>query len=139
MYNRGSFVFRLVSGLLLIGLLVGGGALAYRAGVTQGIAQAPEVAEALSSSADSGQSLTFPGYGYGYRTYHHFGFFHFGGIFGFILITFLFIGLLKMLFFRPWAWHHAGKHGHGHWMGHWGPPWDKDGTEDDAEADVKKS
>ena len=137
MYNRGSFVFRLVIGLLLIGLLVGGGALVYRAGVSQGITQAPEVVEALSSGADNGQSLTFPGYGY--RTYPHFGFFHFGGIFGFILITFLFFGLMKMLFFRPWAWHHAGKHGHGHWKGHWGQPWDKEGTEDDAEADVKKS
>ena len=46
--NRGSFVLRLIGALLLIGLMIGGGALAYRAGVAQGVAQAPAVAEALS-------------------------------------------------------------------------------------------
>jgi hypothetical protein len=35
MFNKGSFVFRLISALLLIGLMIAGGAMAYRAGVAQ--------------------------------------------------------------------------------------------------------
>ena len=66
--NKGSFVWRLVGVLLLIGLMIGGGALAYRAGVAQGIARAPVVAEALSNAAESGQVVPMPGYGYGYGT-----------------------------------------------------------------------
>ena len=31
--NRGSFVIRLIGVLLLVGLMIGGGAMAYRAGV----------------------------------------------------------------------------------------------------------
>ena len=58
--NRGSFVIRLIGVLLLIGLMIGGGVMAYRAGVAQGIAQAPEVAEALSSAAESGQAYPCP-------------------------------------------------------------------------------
>jgi hypothetical protein len=65
--NRGSFVIRLIGALLLVGLMIGGGALAYRAGVAQGVAQAPAVAEALSNAAESGQVAPMPAYGYGYR------------------------------------------------------------------------
>ena len=56
MFNRGSFVLRLIGALLLIGLIIGGGVMVYRAGMAQGIAQAPAVAEALSNAAESGQS-----------------------------------------------------------------------------------
>ena len=143
--NRGSFVIRLIGALLLIGLVVGGGMMAYRAGVAQGIAQAPEVAEALSNAAENGQSLPYPAYGYRYPHYGfrpHFGFFPFGGIFGFILFTFLFFGLMRMIFFRPWAWHYGHRHGHGPWKGygrHWGPPpWEREDEGDEAEPDSEK-
>ena len=122
--------------------------MAYRAGVAQGIAQAPVVAEAFSSAAESGQVAPMPAYGYGYgvpgyRMHPHFGFFPFGGIFGFILFIFLFSGLMRMLFFRRWAWHHGHMHGRGPWKGYgpWGtPPWEREGKEGDVEtdADVKK-
>ena len=82
--NKGSYIWRLIGVLLLIGLMIGGGVMAYRAGVAQGIARAPEVAEALSSAAESGDGLSFPAYGYGYPVHRmrpHFGFFPFGGIF----------------------------------------------------------
>ena len=144
MFNRGSFVLRLIGALLLVGLMIGGGVLAYRAGMAQGIAQAPAVAEALSHAAESGQVAPVPAYGYeypGYRMRPHFGFFLFGGIFGFIFFIFLFFGLMRMMFFRRWAWHYAHMHGHGPWQGHgpWGtPPWVRDNKESTAEAGDKK-
>lgn len=141
MFNRGSFILRLVGALLLVSLMVAGGMMAYRAGVAQGIAQAPAVAEALSNAAENGQSLPVPGYGYGYPYGFrpHFGFFPFGGILGFILFTFLFFGLLRLIFFRPWGWHMYGR---GPWKGYghpWGPPpWAREGEEDKTESKAEK-
>ena len=142
--NRGSFVIRLIGALLLIGLMIGGGALAYRAGVAQGVARAPAVAEALSNAAENGQGLPYPAYGYGYpgyRMHPHFGFFPFGGIFGLIFFMFLFFGLMRMIFFRRWAWGYGHMHGRSHWKGYgpWGsPPWAREGEEGDTEADSEK-
>lgn len=140
MFDRGSFVLRVVGALLLVGLMIGGGAIAYRAGVAQGIAQAPAVADALSNAAEAGQPLPVPGYGYGYPYYGfrpHFGFFPFGGILGFILFFFLFFGLLRLIFFRPWVWHYGSMHGRGPWKGYggpWGPPpWVREEKEGEAE------
>jgi len=139
--NRGSFVLRLIGILLLVGLMIGGGMMAYRAGMAQGIAQAPAVAEALSNAAESGQGLPVPAYGYGYPYYGfrpHFGFFPLGGIFGFILFIFLFFGLMRMIFFRRWAWHYGHMHRHGPWKGYrpWGtPPWAR---EDEGEDETEK-
>jgi hypothetical protein len=142
--NRGSFVLRLIGALLLVGLMIGGGVMAYRAGVAQGIAQAPAVAEALSNAAESGQGLPVPAYGYGYPYYGfrpHFGFFPIGGIFGFILFLFLFFGLMRLIFFRRWAWHYGHMHGRGPWKGYggpWGtPPWAREGEEDDEQKEKK--
>jgi len=136
MFNRGSFVLRLIGVLLLLGLIIGGGAMAYRAGVAQGIARAPEVATAISNAAESGQVPPVPsyGYGYGYPYYGfrpHFGFFPFG-FFGFILFIFLFFGLMRLIFFRRWAWDYGHMHRHGPWKGYgpWGPPpWAREGEE----------
>ena len=146
MFNRGSFVLRLIGALLLVGLMIGGGVMAYRAGVAQGIAQAPQVATAISNAAESGQPLLVPAYGYGYGYpyygFHpHFGFFPFGGIFGIILFFFLFFGLMRMIFFRRWAWGYGHMHRHGHWKGYgpWGPPpWARESGEGAAEADAEK-
>ncbi|MBN1449713.1 MAG: hypothetical protein JW963_01745 [Anaerolineales bacterium] len=146
MLNRGSFVLRLIGILLLVGLMIGGGVMAYRAGVAQGIAQAPAVAEALLSAVESGQGLSLPAYGYGYgypsyRMHPHFGFFPFGGIFGSILFIFLFFGLLRLIFFRPWAWHYGPMQGRDPWKryGHpWGPPpWAREGEAGEPEADTE--
>ena len=139
--NRGSFVLRLIGALLLIGLMIGGGAMAYRAGVAQGIAQAPDVAEALSNGAEGGSVHTY-GYHYPYyRMRPHFGFFPFGGIFGTILFIFLFFGLMRMIF-RPWGWHYGHMHGRGPWKKHgrhWGgPPWAYEDKDGEAEADAEK-
>jgi hypothetical protein len=130
MSQKGPFiVLRLVALLLLIGLMVGGGYMAYHAGVAQGVSQAPAVATAISHAAENGQVAPVPpmafqqSYGYGPGFYplmggfHHFGFFPFG-ICGAILFVFFFFALLRMIFFRPWhrGW---GHHGHGPWGRHW--------------------
>lgn len=118
---RNGFVFRVIGALFLIGLVAAGGFMAFKAGETQGIAQAPAVATAISNAAEDGQALPpmmyGPGYGYGFHPYgfgyrHPFGFFP-GGICFSIFFIFLFFGLLRMIFFRPW------RHGWGH-HGPWG-------------------
>jgi hypothetical protein len=137
--NRGSFVWRLIGILVLVGLVVGGGVMAYRAGVAQGIAQAPEVVAAFSSAAENGQGLPMPGYGYGFPGYGmrpHFGFSPLGGIFGFILAIFLFFGLLRLIF-RPWAWGYGHMHGRGPWKGY-GPPWANEDDENSTDPKTEK-
>ncbi|HAX68564.1 MAG TPA: hypothetical protein DCY14_03070 [Anaerolineae bacterium] len=118
--SRNSFVFRLIGVLLLIGLLAGGGITVYRAGVAHGIAQAPEVAEAIQGSAGSGQFIP-PMYAYGYPYGHGFGhpyFFNpFGAICFSILFLFLFFGALRIIFFRHM------RHSWGH-QGHWRKDWE---------------
>ena len=125
---RNGFVFRLIGVVLLIGLMVAGGFMAYRVGVGQGISQAPAVATAISQAAENGQSAPIPpmmygrGYGYGYYPMygHHFGFFPFGAICGSIFFLFLFLGLMRVIFFRG-MWH-RGWEGHKH--GPWGRDWE---------------
>lgn len=130
---RKGFVFRLIGVLLLIGLVIGGGFMAYRAGVSQGIVQAPAVATAISKAAENGTGAPVPpmyGYGYGYGNPYrlwgpHFGFLPFS-LCGSILFLFLFFGLLKMIFFRPWrmGWVHHGPWEHRPHDHPWGgPPW----------------
>lgn len=128
MSNKGPFiVLRVIGLLLLVGLIAGGGFMAYKAGVAQGVSQAPAVATAISQAAENGQGAPIPpmmynhefGYGYGYPTMynrHHFGFFP-GGICFSIFFLFLFFGFLKIIFFR--GMRHGGHHRHGPWGRHW--------------------
>jgi hypothetical protein len=125
---RNGLVFRIVGVLLLVALIVGGGAMAFKAGMVQGIAQAPVVATAISKAAENGQAAPIPpmmygrpyGYGYGYPMYgHHFGFSPFGAICGSIFFLFLFLGAIRMIFFRG-MWHRGWEgHKHGPWGKHW--------------------
>jgi hypothetical protein len=117
---RNGIIVRLIAILLLTGLVIAGGVFAYRAGVAQGIAQAPEVAEAIQQGAP-----VAPIHGYGYP--HGFGYRHFnplGAICFSIFFLFLFFGLLRCVV-RPSrrGW---GHHGHwGKWEGEVPPMFDK--------------
>jgi len=126
MSRNGPFiVLRVIGFLLLVGLIAGGVFMAFRAGEAQGISQAPAVATAIAKAAENGQAAPVPpmmypyGYGPGFYPhmygYRHFGFFPFG-ICGSILFLFLFLGLMRMIFFRG-MWHRG--HMHGPWGKHW--------------------
>ena len=126
MSRNGSIVLRVIGFLLLIALIIGGGAIVYRAGMAQGISQSPAVATAIVQSAESGQPVPVPpmmyghGYGYGYPMYRpHHGFFPFGAICGSIFFLFLIFGLMKLVFFG--GMRHRGWEGHKHgpWSKHW--------------------
>ena len=106
MFGRGSFFVRFVVFLLVIGILVGGGALLYRAGFTQGYVQGAATGAAGTTQAAPGlpnQPVPYyPGF-WPWWGYPHFGFFPFAGILGFFLFIFLFFGLMRLLF-RPHYW-----------------------------------
>ncbi len=139
MFRKG-LVFRLIGVVLLIVLMVAGSTMAYKAGLVQGISQAPAVATAISKAVENGQGAPMmygPGYykyghpqpfGFGYR--HTFGFLPLGGICLSIFFLFLFLGFLKMIFFRGMGW---GPHGHHH-----GPPWMRHEGDGGYQVDGKK-
>ncbi len=147
---KGPFiVFRVIAALLFLALIVAGGFFAYRAGVAEGIAQAPQVAEAIEQAGENGQVLPpMYGYGHGYGFHRsHFGFFPFG-ILGGLFLLFLFFGFIRMLVFG--SMHYHGHHRHGPWGRHWEdgvPPmfseWHKRahgqaGSEDENSSEEKK-
>ena len=127
MSSKGPFiVLRVVGFLLLIALIIGGGAMVYRAGMAQGVSQSPAVATAIAQSAESGQPAPVPPmmygrpYRYGYPMYGpHAMFFPFGAICGSIFFLFLIFGLMKLVFFG--GVRHRGGEGrhHGPWGRHW--------------------
>jgi len=115
MFRTGSFFIRLLGFLVLVGLLIAGGALIFQAGQTQGylLGQAFAGAEAPAGVQPAPLAPGYPPYYY-YRP--HFGFFPFGGFFGLFLGVLLFFFLLRLVFWpRHWG------HKYGHWHDH--PPY----------------
>ena len=103
---NGSILFRIVAVVLLIAVLVGGGAVIYDAGINAGLQQA------AAQAASGGQPTAVAPYPYGaYRWGPGFAF-GFVNFFVWILVFFLFIGLLRAAFGR-------GRWGGG---GRWGGP-----------------
>ncbi len=128
MFRRGSIIFRILAAILLVVLVLAAAGLAYRAGFSQGYAQAAILARGDGSQAAPGYPF-FPGFwGPG------FGFFPFFPLFGFFLFG-LFILFVFRILFRPWHWGYAG-----HWPQHardWGtPPWMKDRPEHESEPEA---
>src|SRR5512133_1346652 len=106
--KKNSFIWVRVLGVLLaLGLIAGAGTFGYRAGMAQGITQAPAVAKAIEKAAENGQAapqIMYPhsfDYGYSPMPFHHGGFFNpFGAICGSIFFLFLFLSAMRMIFFR---------------------------------------
>jgi hypothetical protein len=119
---RHGFFLRFVAALVMVGLLVAGGAGLYRLGWVQGYQTGAVTAAAPASgqgtgSAQNGSQVAPPApYYYGPWMYGpRFGFFPFFPFFGigFFLIVFLLIGgVFRMLAFRRWA---GGPGMHAHW------------------------
>ena len=135
MSNRGSFFLRGLGVLILIGALLAGGLLLFRAGQAQGYQMGAAAASAVASGetpAPAPVTPYGPGYWPAYRPYYpglHFGFFPFfplGGLCGSILLVFLVLFALRLIF-RPRNWFHYSK-----CPGDWGehpcgpPPWVRD-------------
>ena len=91
------FFYRFISFLFLVGLIAVGGFMAYQAGISQGIAQAPDLAAAIQG-AEAGSSVPAPGYGYlnglGYPSFFNL----FGAVCLSILFVFFFFGLVRFIF-----------------------------------------
>jgi hypothetical protein len=87
--SQNGFFFRTIGFLFLIGLLALIGFMAYRAGVAQGIAQAPAVADAIQ-----GERIAIrPLYGFGFPPFGIV-----GGICLSVLLVFFFFGFMKFVF-----------------------------------------
>jgi hypothetical protein len=135
MFHRGHFVLRILGALLLIGVMIAGGALLFRAGQAQGYAlgaatAANQIAAPNANGAPAPNGVMpgpfYPrgpyGYGYSYGFGPHFMplFFPFGffGIGLFVLFLFLIGGVFRIFAFRRhMMWH---RHPEG-WDGPWGP------------------
>jgi hypothetical protein len=138
MSGRGFFFLRLLGVVILVGVMLAGGALLFRAGQAQGYQMG--VAASAAANAAGGQAPSTaplapygPGYwpAYGpYYPYAHFGFFPFGWLCGSIFFVFLILFLIRWIFF-PHRWRHDGKggwgqhgwgeHSHEHGPYGWGP------------------
>jgi len=110
---NGSVLFRALAVVLLIAVVIGGGAMVYDAGINAGLQQAAE-------AASSGQPVAVAPYPYApYRWGGGFGF----GIVSFfvwIVVFFLFLGLVRAAF--GWGrWGGGGRFGGGRWAGPGGP------------------
>jgi hypothetical protein len=122
--------------LIVLALVVGAagiGFAGFRMGVNYGIAQSPQVAEALQNLPEGGPVR--PGYDFGPGDMRPFGGYYglghrgfgwgWGSGFGFLGCLFPLIGLFLLfalfrLVFRPWGWRY-GWHG-GPWMKEGAPP-----------------
>lgn len=118
MYRRGIF-FRIALAIILVLLIIAGGAAAYRTGWSQGYL----AGSALESLEGLESGLMVPPFrGHMYSPYYSgFGFPFLGLCFGIgfiFLVMFLLGGILKPWHRRSWAHH-----------GKWGPPWAKDWEE----------
>jgi len=124
---RYGFFWRLLTALVVIGLLAATGTAVFRAGWAQGyqtgvLATAPEGSQVAPLAPGAPFYAPYPGYGYwpGYG-FPHFGLFFFPLI-GLFLLLFLFGGLFRMAGWRRWA----GHPGHGDWGQRPVPPWAKE-------------
>ena len=154
MFKNGSFYLGLLGALLVIAILAGIGYAGYQFGYVQGVADAPEVADAITAVLESGQALTIPpmvrdGSAYanplmwspihrGLMPYGggnmHGGFGFIGCILGLLLLIFLLVGLKRLFFHMHWC---PGTHPY--WHGRpWGaPPWAQEGKEGGADPAQK--
>lgn len=136
MHHRGLFIIRFVGFLLLVGVLIAVGGLAFRAGQAQGYALGLTVSGEGLSVPQAGAPRSIPAGvpGYGYWGWPHFGLFP-APFLGLLCLFGLGLAFLFALgaIFRPRHWHGYGRPGnpgepnpddwHGHWHGWYdGPP-----------------
>jgi hypothetical protein len=142
MFFRGSFFFRALAALLVVGVLIIGGMLIFQAGQSQGYA--------LGAASAGGEVPALPSGVPYYPAYMgpHFGFFPF------MLLPFLCLGGLVLFAFaamggffrhRHWGYAPGGPHSEAAWQGWhehthpWGPPpWAKQPTSEPEAAEPEQ-
>lgn len=129
-----SVVFKIVLAVVLVVVVIGLGAVAYRAGMLQGLAANP------SAEAAGAPAVTYPAYGM-LPVRHFFGFSCWGLLGTFLLLGLIF-GLIRRLVWGPAMWRRAyyGPWGHRCGHRHWAHgPWDapsEGGKPEDWQNDV---
>ncbi len=116
MLHKRHFFLRFIGTLLLIGLLIAGGAAAFQAGQARGY-MLGAAAAGTQLSAPPAVQPAFPGGMPGYFTpygFHPMHFFPFFGIGLALLFFFAVGGMFRMMAFRHWM-RHAHMEGHGPW------------------------
>jgi hypothetical protein len=118
---NGRSIARVLLAIVLVGVAVGIGVMAYDAGVSNGLAQSGSVV------VTPGGYPVAPYVGYGWGFGHGFGFF---GFFGALLFLFLIFALVRAAFggrrgWGPGGYGHGRGEGRGDWRGDWrGSPWE---------------
>lgn len=134
MTRTGSVIMRMIGVIVILGLLVAGGAFIYRAGYARGLAESPAMAAGTAQlpAYAPGWSMT-PGM----WMYPRYMFPTFGQILGIFFLGLIFVFFLRMIF-RPWRWRMKGAHRHGyghhHGYGWGGPPWARSPEDADETA-----
>ena len=108
----------LIGVLVLIAVVVGGGAIAstaYQAGLSQAVTTVAQ--GAAGAAGTTGTTVVVPAYGYGYGWHGFGGGFGFFGFFGFLLVLFLFFGLIRAIAFGGRGGWGRGWKGGGRWDG----------------------
>jgi hypothetical protein len=133
--------FRILSALILIGLLVGGGVLLYRAGWSQGYLAASAAKQVAAGGTGPAVPLAPGALPYGPWFYPGF-FFPFGFFFTGLLVFLAGLFLLRLIFlpFRMAAWgsHHHGWRHEG-WEGHPMPPWWREAPSEGGQKQADQS
>ncbi len=127
MSQKGSIVFRVIAAIVLVTVIFGGGAMAFRAGQAQGYA--------MGISADAGAELTAPDqlkspvpFYPMMPGYHFHPFMGFFGIIPMLIGLCLVFGLIRFILRGPRHMYHGswmyGPHSRHHWCGDspWGEP-----------------
>ena len=141
-------IWKVVLGLVIIALLVGGGAAIFRAGYARGVMSDMSFEEMPFAGGDINGMMPYSGM-YGMRGYHGYSHFSLGRMLFGGFVFFLFVGAMFRFFgmrrhgygMPPWAMHrmhHEGKGGP--WMKNPDHPyWGKMNPEDEEADEEEKS
>jgi hypothetical protein len=135
-------IWKVVLGLAIIALLVGGGVALYQTGYAHGVMSDMSFEDMPFARGDMDGMMPYIGM-YGMRGYHGYGHFSLGRMLFGGLVFFLIVGGLFRLFgmrrygcMPPWAMHRMHREGKGGpWMHHDHPYWGKMRPEDDDEKE----
>jgi hypothetical protein len=126
MSNKNSILLRTLGIILLVVLILAGGAGAFMAGQSRGYMLGANAAGNSPKALEPGARMP-EGYGYPHMD-RHFGFFPFGGLLGFLVMAALFCFALRLIFFpfRRRFFNGEGPNGHWHMHPHYHGPYNEE-------------